>query len=182
MLLLPRSLFNQSDTTLPSSFFGLSLSYQCIKDSYDRDQLGPRTLSSEDPPPAKRIHAIYGINLPTEIGGAYKRKDTCFSDTRLESLYEPDTKARIDKASTGYLMKGGILFETPESKQRVVGNKIRQVSGDGTVPFWSLEHSKSWNGIGGRVVTVQELEKADHREILADPRFHEAVIKYCRAK
>eukprot|EP00529_Nitzschia_sp_RCC80_P014051 CAMPEP_0113478794 /NCGR_PEP_ID=MMETSP0014_2-20120614/20950_1 /TAXON_ID=2857 /ORGANISM="Nitzschia sp." /LENGTH=746 /DNA_ID=CAMNT_0000372017 /DNA_START=517 /DNA_END=2757 /DNA_ORIENTATION=- /assembly_acc=CAM_ASM_000159 len=153
---------------------------QCIKDSYDRDPLGPRTLSSEDPPPIKRIHAIYGINLPTEVGGAYKRKDTCISVNDLDSLYEPDTRASIDKKSTGYQMKGGILFETPDSTQRVVGGKQRNVSGDGTVPYWSLEHSKSWNGIDGRVVTVVELEKAEHREILADPRFHEAILQYCR--
>lgn len=153
---------------------------QCIKGSYDGDRLGPRTLSSEEPPPVKRIHAIYGINLPTEIGAAYRRNDTCISANHLESLYEPDNMATIDKASTGYLMKGGVLFETPHSEQKVVGGKTRRVSGDGTVPYWSLEFSKTWNGIGGRVVTVEELEKAEHREILADPRFHAAILKYCR--
>lgn len=152
---------------------------QCIKDSYDGDKLLPRSLSSVDPPPVKRIHAIYGVNLLTEIGGAYKRRDSCLSEHKLESLYEPDNNATLDK-STGFVMKGGLLFETPTSKQRVVGGKTRQVSGDGTVPFWSLEYCKSWNGVGGRLVTVQELEKAEHREILADARFHQALLNYCR--
>ncbi|KAL3937493.1 MAG: hypothetical protein SGARI_002102 [Bacillariaceae sp.] len=108
---------------------GLAHMLSFVKNAYDEDDLGPRTISSEDPPPIKRIHAIYGVNLPTEVGAIYKRKDTCESEHRLASLYKPDKKAFIAK-NTGYSIAGGVLMETPKTKQSV--DKNRQVSGDGT--------------------------------------------------
>jgi hypothetical protein len=66
-------------------------------------------------------------------------------------------------------------METPETKQKGWGDI--KVSGDGTVPYWSLAHSKTWQSEECNV-TVQELDKAPHREILADPRFHEALLNY----
>ena len=70
-------------------------------------------------------------------------------------------------------VKGGLsAFETKRAKQKVV-------SGDGAVPHWSLQHAKSWQGPSCEV-SVVELEGADHREILADARFHKAVLDYCR--
>jgi hypothetical protein len=155
---------------------GLTDILQMIKDSYDGDPLLPRSLSSSDPPPINRIHAIYGINLPTEVGVIYKRQDTCRSGNTLQSLYSPDKNAQVD-AATGYKISGGILLETNKTKQKC--DKNRQVSGDGTVPYWSLQHCKTWKSTT-RLVTVQELENADHREILADSRFHEEVLRYSR--
>ena len=59
-----------------------------VKRVYEQDvAMGPRTTSSTDAPPVQRVHAIYGINLPTEVGGIYKRKTaTCLSPHKLESL------------------------------------------------------------------------------------------------
>ena len=157
---------------------GLNNTLQMIKDVYDGDNplLGPRTNSSSDPPPVKRVHAIYGINLPTEIGAIYKRKDCCLSEEKLKNLYKLDKKATVD-SKTGYLIKDGLLMETPKTSQKVASD--RHVCGDGTVPYWSLQHCKTWAS-GEREVTVVELEKAEHREILADSRFHKALLDYCR--
>jgi Lecithin:cholesterol acyltransferase len=156
---------------------GLGHVLDFIKEAYDGDKLLPRSLSAEDPPPISRVHAIYGINLPTEIGAIYKRRDTCLSENRLESLYTPDRRASID-TRTGYTTSGGVLFETLKAKQSVAKN--RQVSGDGTVPYWSLQHCKTWDS-KDRMVTVVELDKAEHRDILADSRFHEEVLQYSRS-
>jgi hypothetical protein len=156
---------------------GLEDILRVIKTAYDNDvKMGPRSISSSEPPPVKRVHAIYGINLPTEMAGIYERKDTCLSNDRLRNLYKLDSKATVDRAS-GYTANGGLLFETKHTKQTVAGG--RRVSGDGTVPFWSLQHAKSWQGPSCEV-SVVELEGAGHREILADARFHKAVLDYCR--
>jgi pimeloyl-ACP methyl ester carboxylesterase len=152
---------------------GLSYMFDFVKSAYDGDKLLPRSLSSEDAPPVHRVHAIYGINLPTEIGAIYTRQDTCLTENRLQSLYKPD-KAHID-TSTGYSIVDGILFETPKTKQSV--DKKREVSGDGTVPYWSLQHCKTWNN-RDCLVTVVELDRAEHRGILADSRFHAEVLRY----
>jgi hypothetical protein len=155
---------------------GLEDILRVIKTTYDHDaKMGPRNISSSQAPPVKRVHAIYGINLPTEMAGVYERKDTCLSSDRLRNLYKLDSKATVDRAS-GYTVKGGVMFETKHTKQTVAGG--RRVSGDGTVPYWSLQHAKSWQGPSCEV-SVVELEGAGHREILADPRFHKAVLDYC---
>jgi hypothetical protein len=156
---------------------GLEDILRVVKTTYDNDaKMGPRGISSSQPPPVKRVHSIYGINLPTEMAGIYKRKDNCLSNDRLRNLYKLDSKATVDLAS-GYTVKGGLMFETKDTKQTVAGG--RRVSGDGTVPFWSLQHAKSWQGPSCEV-SVVELEGAEHREILADARFHKAVLDYCR--
>jgi hypothetical protein len=156
---------------------GLEDILRVIKTTYDDDaKMGPRSVSSYQPPPVKRVHSIYGINLPTEMAGVYKRKDACLSNDRLRNLYKLDSKATVDQAS-GYTVRGGLMFETKHTKQTVAGGRC--VSGDGTVPYWSLQHAKSWHGPSCEV-SVLELEGAEHREILADARFHQAVLDYCR--
>jgi hypothetical protein len=153
---------------------GLEEHLRFIKNKYDNDKYRPRMISAVDPPPIKRIHAIYGVNLPTEVGCVYSRQDSCLSDRMLQSLYVPDKKASIDKDS-GYAISGGLILETPKTKQKGWGDI--EVSGDGTVPYWSLAHSKTWQSEECKV-TVEELDKAPHREILADPRFHKAILNY----
>ena len=153
---------------------GLEDLLKFIRDEYDDDKFLPRSLSAIEPPPIKRVHAIYGVNLPTEVGCVYTRQDTCLSGNMLQSLYIPDKKAKIGK-NTGYKISGGLIMENPRTKQKLWEDL--EISGDGTVPYWSLAHSKTWNS-KDCYVTTQELDKAPHREILADPRFHEAVFNY----
>ena len=163
---------------------GLDSILHVVKDVYDSDhvELGPRTKSSFDAPPVRRVHAIYGINLPTEVGAIYKRKDTCLSDDRIKNLYKLDTGAELASRcpqNDGYIVKNGILLETKNTKQPEEKGSERQVSGDGTVPYWSLQHVKTWQGPFCDV-SVVELDKAEHRDILADGRFHKALLEYCK--
>lgn len=147
-----------------------------IHDIYDRDgQLGPRSVSANDPPPVSRVHAIYGINVPTEIGGVYHRMNSCSNPIKVMNVYAPDPKASL--SHTDYRIKNGLLMETPKTKQVVAKN--RRVSGDGYVPYWSLQHCKTWKS-DYRQVSVVELEGAEHQKILADARFHQELLKYSR--
>jgi hypothetical protein len=184
---------------------GLDRTLRFIRNTYDDDKYSPRLRSSYEPPPISRIHAIYGINIPTEIAAVYHRQDTCLSTNQLQSLYVPDKKAILtaEAKPLGYQLSNGILYETSKTKQQPIydhdDTTCREVCGDGTVPYWSLAHCKTWNETtattttavssltttgttGGRrrrrEVTVEELDKAPHREILADPRFHDAVWNY----
>jgi Lecithin:cholesterol acyltransferase len=159
---------------------------------YAKDPLGdPRTKSSYDAPPVKKVIAIYGINRPTEVSGIYRRSPARIvlpSGGSKESTFVLDTKAKLiappghgesTVAAKSYQVAGGIINETKHTPQ-VMNNgpdgkttTIRHASGDGTVPFWSLQHSRTWASPGKCDVTVYELDGAEHREILADKRFHE---------
>jgi hypothetical protein len=151
-----------------------------IMQLYDDDPFDPRGKSSIDAPPISRIQAIYGINLPTEVGAIYRRRKKCverpLETTRYRTL---DTKAQLDGAG-GYRVQNGIILETKDTLYRIASaNGLETVcrSGDGTVPYWSLQHVRCWNSPDCEV-TVHELEGALHREILADERFHKLVLDY----
>ena len=49
---------------------------------------------------------------------------------------------------------------------------------DGKVPYWSLQRVWTWEN--ECQVSIEELDEADDREILADKRFHEVLIDYVR--
>ena len=52
-------------------------------------------------------------------------------------------------------------------------------SGDGTVPYdWSLQHAQEWAAGQCDVIVDAEIDGANHREILADERFHAVVLDY----
>lgn len=153
---------------------GLQKLLRFAKEAYDEDRFQPRELSRSERPPVKRVHAIYGVNLDTEVGCVYSRQDTCTTSKMLQSFYVPDKKAVIDR-TCGYKVSGGLIQETPQTKQECADDL--EISGDGTVPYWSLSHAKTWDGTDCRV-TVQEIEKAEHRKILNDSRFHEALYEY----
>lgn len=158
---------------------------EVVRDVYDSDDLDPRGgQSAADAPPVKRVKAIYGVNLPTEVGAVYKLRKSCIeTEGNAGNRHKLDTHATIN-TETGFIVKGGILMETKETRQRVVfderykDEQFRNSSGDGTVPYWSLQHVNTWSN--KCVVDIDEIEGADHREILADPRFHDVVIAYVR--
>jgi hypothetical protein len=81
------------------------------------------------------------VNTPTEVGGIYKRKDRCLADAKIYNLYKLDSKAQV-QAKSGYITKGGRLFETPKTKQWVVAGGL-------------FSNCQSWKGSGCDVSVVE---------------------------
>ena len=151
---------------------GMHNTLSFIRDRYEKDAIGPRTRSAADPPPVDRIVAIFGVNRPTELGAVYRRRSLIIQDDhRVEKLHTLDSSARLVSNMGGLSLKGGILLETEMGAGK---------SGDGTVPYWSMNHCRSWKDACN--VKVVELQGADHREILADAKFHRTVIDYVTSK
>jgi len=119
-------------------------------------------------PPVDKILAIYGINLKTENFYFYKES--------VNGL----TKLELDTTGTmpNYVCSGGIAYETPDTPQPKLGGRKR--SGDGTVPYPSLSYCSYWKSSVD--VTIEELEGAEHREILKDKSFTRIILEYvCHA-
>jgi len=154
-----------------------------LHDIIDSDELGPRSLSAFDPPPIKLVKAIYGINLPTEVGAVYKHSSIVLSRQKIQSRFELDIEAKPN--TKNYKISKGIILEHkatpqvihhPKHSKNVSSTEVLRCSGDGTVPYWSLQHCRTWQGLCD--VTIHELEGAEHREILADVRFHDILLDY----
>ena len=79
----------------------------------------------------------------------------------IEVLHELDTAARIAKG-----VDANISIE---------GGKVMSL-GDGTVPHWSLRHAETFQETCS--VSLEEIDGAEHREILADSRFHKILIEH----
>ena len=70
---------------------GLRDHLKLIKETYEKDPLGPTSLSSSQPLPVKKVTAIYGINLPTEVSAVYKRNPIVqIEQSKKKSLREHD--------------------------------------------------------------------------------------------
>lgn len=164
---------------------GLNNTVKLLQDSYAADPVDPLGLSSWHPPPIHRVVAIYGINVPTEVSGVYKRNNC----VRLTSLVHSEKDLCVtqllvlDKSATlkgldGYTIEGGIVRETKDSTQTIVDGTTETISGDGTVPYWSLQHCRTWQGKGVKTcdVKVYELPGAEHRAILNEAKFHEILL------
>jgi len=152
---------------------GLDDILSMMREVYDTDPVGPRGRSATEAPPVKRIKAIYGINLSTEVGAVYCcRPAAILSSTENKFELDCDAKLSDNSKADGLKVKGGILYETNKMKQA----DGRLCSGDGTVPYYSLSYVTTWKE--SCQVEVSEIDKADHREILADSRFHEILIDY----
>lgn len=152
---------------------GMEKLLKFTKTYYEDDPIGPRTRSAIDAPPVNKIIAIFGVNRPTEIGAVYRRRCLLVKDNhQIEKMHTLDPSARLATRKGGLTLKGGILLETEKGAGK---------SGDGTVPFASMDHCRSWNKDGCEVKVV-ELQGADHREILADSNFHKTVLEHVKVK
>lgn len=147
---------------------------------YNEDSLQPRGMSSTDAPPVQRVKAIYGINVPTEVGAIYKlHRCRVESPTGVKNYFKLDTSAKLSPGA-GCVANNGIIWETEETVYNVksvdgIINRVKRC-GDGTVPYWSLQHAREWSAQCH--VVIDEIVGATHREILADERFHEIVLRY----
>ena len=162
---------------------GLATATELLNETYGNDPLGPLSLSSWRPPPVKRVVAIYGINLPTEVSCTYRRNASvrvgAAEDAALAQFFLLDEGAALTREgrSAAYVLEDGVVSETKNTPQEIIGEShARKVSGDGTVPYWSLQHCRAWRSATCDV-TVHEIDAAEHRAILNDPRFHKCLLK-----
>lgn len=163
-----------------------------LQNTYESDPIGPLSKSSWDAPPVKRVISIYGINYPTEVSGVYKRNPVKHipnasnkksQSSELEPTFVLDRDAILDKPTAKtHTIKRGLIYETSKSPQEVIaadGTVITGMkSGDGSVPYWSLQHCRTWQGKGPSEceVTVHEIDSVEHRAILNDSRFHNILL------
>mmetsp|Transcript_10832 Transcript_10832/g.31519 ORF Transcript_10832/g.31519 Transcript_10832/m.31519 type:complete len:887 (+) Transcript_10832:178-2838(+) len=169
--------------------------FDLVRDTYEGDPIGPTKESSLDAPPVNCVRSIYGINTPTEAGAIYRKVDVVtVGDNEADCRYKLDTRARFpsphelgddaDEWSKTHLhtykVKGGIVYETPETLQAIPGqSELRKVCGDGTVPYWNMIHPLSWKD-QVKELTVDELDGASHRDVVADQRFFALMKRYCK--
>ena len=73
-----------------------------------------------------------------------------------------------------FVCSGGIAYETKNTSQNKLRGKKR--GGDGTVPYASLSYCSHWKKEID--VVIEELEGAEHREILKDKTFTRLVRKF----
>eukprot|EP01098_Paradermamoeba_levis_P014073 TRINITY_DN6604_c0_g1_i1.p1 TRINITY_DN6604_c0_g1~~TRINITY_DN6604_c0_g1_i1.p1 ORF type:complete len:843 (-),score=239.72 TRINITY_DN6604_c0_g1_i1:41-2251(-) len=134
------------------------------------------------PPPVRRLYSIYGINLPTEKAFVYRK-----TQSGAYELTNGDPKipgVEFPSINTGGLLKAGIGFETPETPQKCIelmtGVKAPRC-GDGTVPYESLNYCLRWAGQIQSLI-MEELPRAEHREILNNRAFLSMVVDYVSAR
>ncbi|KAL7521233.1 hypothetical protein ACHAWX_005917 [Stephanocyclus meneghinianus] len=183
--------FHACDTKQLLNMEGMGRALRLLKETYETDPVGPLTLSSWHPPPVKRIISVYGINQPTEVAAVYRRNpckhipssNRKSDSSELQPTFVLDCDAVLNKqASATHSINRGIILETSKSPQTVIaadGKTVTQLkSGDGTVPYWSLQHCRMWRGQGLAKcdVTVHEIDRAEHRAILNDDRFHQILL------
>jgi hypothetical protein len=180
------------DTESLLSTEGMGQVRRLLENAYESDPVGPLSLSSWHPPPVKRVVSIYGINYPTEVAAVYRRNplkhipnasNTKSQSSELEPTFVLDRDAMLDKqTSKTHTIKRGVIFESAKSPQTVMtqdGTTSTEFkSGDGSVPYWSLQHCRMWQGQGPAKcdVTLHEIDSVEHRAILNDSRFHQILL------
>ena len=96
---------------------GMKTALNLQREVYGNDPIGPTSLSSWHSPPVKKVVAIYGINLDTEVGCAYQRNpcvqistsDKCHT---LEPVFILDEEASLNKnGSNTHVIEDGVICE-----------------------------------------------------------------------
>ena len=108
--------------------------------------LQPQTQAHTNFPPVNGVHSLL-----LDLGN-------------VPSFLPPKCPTRCLAVEPGMVIKGGIISD--------VGCPGAP-SGDGTVPYASLEHARSWQS--GMDVRISHLREAEHRGMLAESQFHQAV-------
>lgn len=164
---------------------GLTNAMKLVESNYEKDAIGPRTTSAIDAPPVKRVCAIYGINLPTAVSAVCCRAPGFVAKKgMIMPRYVMDKSAfLIDKdgfKKEYYEIDDGMINELPSTPQKdlLTGNVVNK-SGDGTVPYHSLQQPQVWKRDGlCDEVRIEEIDGAEHREILINEKFHDILLSY----
>jgi len=129
------------------------------------------------PPPVKNFFIINGVNVDTEVNFFFK------AGKGSEPVFILDLGQDGHTPINGLKTKGGIVFETRETQQKIFSGdgKIHFVkkSGDGTVPYASLSYfSRFHNRPDAPHIEIVEIEGAQHREILSNDEAFETILDY----
>mmetsp|Transcript_19419 Transcript_19419/g.54554 ORF Transcript_19419/g.54554 Transcript_19419/m.54554 type:complete len:1295 (+) Transcript_19419:74-3958(+) len=130
------------------------------------------------PPPVKNLWTIIGVNLNTEVSYYFKKEkhDKIVLDQSAER-YSGKKHGVVNPR--GLTISGGIAFETKHTFQPTIG---APKSGDGTVPFCSLNYPMHWAEIVKREeldmnIQVFEVDGAEHREMLDNEAVFDAIME-----
>ena len=90
-------------------------------------------------PPVNRLWCVYGVNLPTEVSYYFKASSR---GLHLDASADKYSKKKVSIVNPrGFTISGGVAFESRDTYQPT----IRETkSGDGTVPFCSLNYPSVW--------------------------------------
>ena len=100
---------------------------QMLNEYYRKQEINP--LKPPERPPIDNVYCIYGVNQPTEVGFHYKIIDETF---------------RLKKS---ILEENGLIYSQTAllSRKTFLHYSNRNFSGDGTVPYNSLNWCKEWH-------------------------------------
>mmetsp|Transcript_31741 Transcript_31741/g.49648 ORF Transcript_31741/g.49648 Transcript_31741/m.49648 type:complete len:702 (-) Transcript_31741:47-2152(-) len=159
-----------------------SKSWEYWQTFYQNDPLFLMTLDQNatpavlQPPPISNLWVIYGVNLNTEVSFFYKPSSQEKSRLVLDPSADRYSGKKVFLNPRGLLIAGGIAYETKTTYQP---NIRAQKSGDGTIPFSSLNYAFSWKrecegnpNSNLKSVKIIEVEGVEHRAML----IHEAVF------
>eukprot|EP01105_Mastigella_eilhardi_P028779 TRINITY_DN972_c0_g1_i2.p1 TRINITY_DN972_c0_g1~~TRINITY_DN972_c0_g1_i2.p1 ORF type:complete len:804 (-),score=186.18 TRINITY_DN972_c0_g1_i2:89-2500(-) len=118
-------------------------------------------------PPVQRLHAFYGVNVPTETMYFYEKGEHGFTFDKNPAI-----------ALEGYRVCEGVVYETETTPQQCILSQTGvhgTRSGDGTVPYESLSFCSTWRSKINDL-RIQELNKVEHHDILRNKLFWQLLI------
>eukprot|EP00443_Scrippsiella_acuminata_P023602 CAMPEP_0115363512 /NCGR_PEP_ID=MMETSP0270-20121206/103281_1 /TAXON_ID=71861 /ORGANISM="Scrippsiella trochoidea, Strain CCMP3099" /LENGTH=424 /DNA_ID=CAMNT_0002786161 /DNA_START=204 /DNA_END=1478 /DNA_ORIENTATION=+ len=139
-----------------------------VRKYYEADDLCDKAMLDK-PPPVRRIVAVHGVNVKTDTMYALRVNTLRVKPMELHSRFVLDDQAELVESVPGLCMSGGMVYEQSG------GSKY---SGDGVVPFDSMEYCRAWAGHVD--LQVKYLDDVDHRGLLKDPGFHDLLRQACR--
>jgi hypothetical protein len=130
-----------------------------------------------DAPLVRQVCPIYGVNVDTEVAAVYRHRQFRKSANSVQAYFELDTDADLRDAPDGIRIEGGVVYETPSALQQSLANNWTKQcrSGDGVVPYSSLQKPLQWIREGSHVDVV-EVNGAGHYDILEHPTLLQKLI------
>ena len=120
------------------------------------------------------------MGITREIGAVYRRRCGRIAHTGRSSDFEYDEEAEV-VGFPGYECVEGLVKELPHACPQAEAPDGAsfglRVSGDRTVPYWSLRWPVTWRAAGVEVELV-EVERGDHRDIISHPALLRAILEH----
>eukprot|EP01124_Arcella_intermedia_P007606 TRINITY_DN14694_c0_g2_i1.p1 TRINITY_DN14694_c0_g2~~TRINITY_DN14694_c0_g2_i1.p1 ORF type:complete len:582 (-),score=153.21 TRINITY_DN14694_c0_g2_i1:14-1525(-) len=149
--------------------------YNIYNSWYAKDQ---HFLDMLTPPPVRKLHSVYGVNIDTEVSAYYKPDVS--KQQRIHSIFKAKTFYKQTQQQ-GVSSKKGIIFETRDTEQLILeetqGIKACR-SGDGTVPYASLNYPIQWRDSIPELLFT-ELESCPHTEQPNVEEFFSILVSSC---